>query len=60
MQPARYEPISMAMQQHGGRTKVLAPLQEPPPDRRPAFIRGSEATPNEDWDGELPCSFQPG
>jgi hypothetical protein len=60
MQPARCEPIPMAMQQHGGRTKLLAPLQEPAADRGPIRAGESENAPDDDWDRELPGSFQPG
>jgi hypothetical protein len=60
MQPAHREPIPMAMQQHGGRTKVLAPLQEPAAYSAPVSLRSNESVPEDEWNRELPCSFQPG
>jgi hypothetical protein len=50
----------MAMQQHGGRTKVLAPLQEPATDRVPVRLSSSDSVPDDEWDCEFPGSFQPG
>ena len=60
VQPARREPILMAMQQHGGRTKLLAPLQEPAADRGLIRAGESENAPDDEWNREVPCAFQPG
>src|SRR5215470_10248774 len=52
MQPLRHEPTPMTMQQHGGRTRILAPTEESRPcddvaspgDRKPATPAGVART----------------